>query len=287
MSASPRVSVVTSVYNEMPWLPAAIESVLSQTFTDFEFLLVSDGALGECPDVLRAYEARDPRIRVIWKENGGQVSGLNRGLAEARGVYVARLDADDLMYPERLAKQVAYLDAHPNVALVGSQVDWAAPTGTTRWTTPTDPHLARWTLPLENCFMGGGVTFRSEAVRAVGGYDAGFEYAEDYDLWERLAARYDVVNLPETLAWFNNLRVSAGMRNRTQQDAAAVRVSLRGLQRTLSDVQLGEAERLFRVVRSGGGGAQAYKSSGRLHGPSSGTAVRSKHATLPTTRSTA
>lgn len=236
LGSAPLVSVVTSVYNEMPWLPVAIESVLSQTFTDFEFLLVDDGSKNGCPEALDDYEQRDARIRVIRKENGGQVWGLNRGLAEARGAYVARLDADDLMYPTRLAKQVTYLDTHPDVALVGSQVDLAAPTGTTRWDTPTEPHVARWTLLVQNCFMGGGVMFRTDVVRALGGYEPTAEYTEDYDLWMRIAESHEVVNLPEVLSWFNNLRTNNGSTLHAQrQERVAQRVMADGMRRYVPD----------------------------------------------------
>lgn len=175
---------------------------------------------------------------------------MNLGLAEARGTYVARLDADDMMYPTRLEKQVACLDAHPEVALVGSQVDWAGHAGTTHWRTPIEPHHARWTLLVENCFMHGGVTFRTGAVRALGGYDKTFATAEDYDLWLRLAEHHDVVNLPETLAWFNHLRddnISTAQFER--QEDTAMHLSARAIRRYIPNPTDAAVRDLYYVGR--------------------------------------
>lgn len=265
-SVSPRVSVVTGVYNEMPWLPMSIESVLGQTFVDFEYLLIDDGSKNGCPEVLGDYESRDPRVRVIRKPNGGQVSALNLGISQARGDYIARLDADDMMYPTRLEKQVAFLDAHPSVGLVGSQVDAAFPTGTTRWHTPADPHLARWVLLFETACMGGGVTMRTQLARALGGYDPASEYAEDYHLFQRMAARADVVNLPETLSWFNNLRTTnASALHAERQDDVGAAVAFEGMRRYLPDDDEAGLCDLVQLVR---------RSRLAIHGPEGSAEIR-------------
>ena len=110
------------VYNGLPYLPHAIESVLDQTFTDFEFLIINDASTDDSFACIRSY--KDPRIRLVCNEtNLGQTRTLNKGLELAQGPFIARLDQDDIAYPKRLAKQVAYLDANPEVALVAGNVD--------------------------------------------------------------------------------------------------------------------------------------------------------------------
>ena len=114
----PTVSVVVRVYNAERHLREAVESVLAQTFADFELLAIDDGSNDASVAILESYG--DPRIRIVSQPNGGKIAAAQRGLAEARGRYVAILDADDRSAPERFARQVAYLEAHPDVVMVGS-----------------------------------------------------------------------------------------------------------------------------------------------------------------------
>lgn len=116
----PRVSVLMTVYNGMPYLPAAVESVLEQTFADFEFIVVNDGSTDGTADYLAG--VTDPRLRVLYQENAGTAVAANHGLEYCRGEYTARMDADDVSLPHRLQTQVDYLDQHPRVGLVGAQM---------------------------------------------------------------------------------------------------------------------------------------------------------------------
>lgn len=115
-----RVTVLSSIYRDAAFVRQAIESVLAQTFTDFEYLIINDAAVDESREIAASY--RDPRIRIVDNEtNLGLTRSLNRGLAMAQGELIARFDSNDVCFPERLAKQVAFLDAHPDVAAVGIQ----------------------------------------------------------------------------------------------------------------------------------------------------------------------
>src|SRR3954451_17524256 len=116
------LSVVTTAYNTAPYLRAAIESILNQTFRDFEYILVDDGSTDGSLPILREFERRDSRVRVISRGNTGIVRAANDGIAVARGKYLARMDSDDLSMPTRFEKQIAYLDAHSECVLVGSRV---------------------------------------------------------------------------------------------------------------------------------------------------------------------
>src|SRR3954462_550758 len=109
----PLLSVVTTVFNTAPYLRAAVESILAQTFRDFEYILVDDGSSDGSLASLREFERRDPRVRVISRGNTGIVRAANDGIALARGRYLARMDGDDLSIPTRFEKQVAHLDANP------------------------------------------------------------------------------------------------------------------------------------------------------------------------------
>ena len=118
----PRVSVLMTVYNGIPFLEESLKSVLNQTYLDFECVVVDDGSTDGTADLLRQFSERDPRFFIIHRENGGTAAAANQGLAQCSGEYVARMDADDISLPTRLERQVAYLDAHPDCGLVGTQV---------------------------------------------------------------------------------------------------------------------------------------------------------------------
>jgi glycosyltransferase involved in cell wall biosynthesis len=199
----PKVSVLLPVWNAGRYLAGAIDSVLAQTFADFELLIIDDGSTDGSRALIR--RCRDPRIRRIENEkNLGVTRSLNLGLERALGCYVARADADDLCAPERLARQVAFLDAHPGVALLASRARRIDAGGAELGVidVPVDGEWLRRRLRLANCIVHGTVMMRADAVRALGGYDAAMERAEDYDLWLRIAERHEIAALPELLyAW--------------------------------------------------------------------------------------
>src|SRR5271170_1107899 len=120
---TPRVSLVLAVYNGERHLPQSLESVLGQTFRDFELIVVDDGSTDRTPEILDGVARVDPRVVVVRQENRGLTASLIRGIGMARGTYVARQDADDVSKPERLGRQVAHLDAHPSIAALGTSAD--------------------------------------------------------------------------------------------------------------------------------------------------------------------
>lgn len=233
----PKVSVLMSVYNGARYLPEAVESVLDQTFTDFEFIIVDDGSIGETPIILDAYN--DPRlVRLRNQTNIGLVASLNRGLAAARGEYIARQDADDISLPQRLAKQVELLDAHPQVGLVGSWYAVIDAGGREEQVIqcPTENTEIQEHLFYSNCFCHGAVIFRREALTRVGCYREEFDLAEDWDLWLRIAERYELANIPEPLYHWRLVPGSVSQANRHGQRRAARRVIEEAVQRRLSSV---------------------------------------------------
>ncbi|MDX6513077.1 MAG: hypothetical protein QOE36_2581 [Gaiellaceae bacterium] len=188
--SDPRVSVVLAVYNGLPHVREAIDSVLAQTFRDFELIVVDDASDDGTPDAVSSYD--DPRVRLLRNErNLNQVVSLNRGIAEARGEYIARLDHDDLCAPTRLERQVALLDSRPDVGVVGSFVEIADLEGrrvSELSNTVSDfPDFVFTVLTERRLLVHPAATFRREDVLALGGYDESMRWAEDKDLWARLA----------------------------------------------------------------------------------------------------
>ena len=182
-------------------VPEGIGSLLMQTHADFELIVVDDGSRDGTADAVRALG--DPRIRLVRNErNLGLSASLNRALGLARGELVARQDVDDVSAPERLENQVAFLDAHPEVALVGSayrEVDDARRPIADR-SVPTEHADIVWAMHFHSPFVHSAVMWRRVPVRdEVGGYDERLAYSMDYDLWRRIAARFRVANLPEPL----------------------------------------------------------------------------------------
>lgn len=217
---SPRVTVLMPVYNGEAHLREAVGSILAQTFTDFELLAIDDCSTDGSAELLASYG--DERVRLIRNEhNLGQVATLNRGLREALGELVARLDQDDIMLPARLERQVAFLDANPRVALVATWMDFVDPSGRVIWELRDRlddfPELIYLILTDELPLPHPTVMFRREPVLALGGYDEAVRYAEDRDLWRRLALeRHEARMLPELLVRY---RVHEGQQSRTSADA--------------------------------------------------------------------
>ena len=202
-SQTPAISVAMSVYNAAPYLRAAIESILAQSFTDFEFLIVDDGSTDGSPAIIADYAARDSRIKPVFRENRGLVASLNQMVAMARAPWIARMDADDVCAPDRFARQMAFLAAHPDHGVIGTDCATIGPDGA-----PVQrPAIIR---PLTHDGLVGNlesgptlnhnaVIYARNAVLGVGGYRPAFAHAEDYDLWLRLSDVTKMANLADPL----------------------------------------------------------------------------------------
>jgi glycosyltransferase involved in cell wall biosynthesis len=197
----PTVSVIMAVYNGASFVRAAIDSILAQTFTDFELIVVDDGSTDTTAQILKSIG--DPRLRLVRQENQGLAASLNHAISLARGKYLARHDHDDVSLPQRFAKQVAFLDAHPDYALLGTHtVIWVGDQPTDRGHHhPTDDPALRFQLLFDSYFVHGSVMLRREAVVALGGYtlDKSRQPPEDYELWSRIVRHHKVANLAEPL----------------------------------------------------------------------------------------
>jgi hypothetical protein len=203
MQSPPAVTIAMSVYNAGRFLPQAVESMLTQPFADFEFLILNDGSTDGSAEVIDSYAARDPRIRAIHQENRGLVASLNRLIEEARAPLIARMDGDDVSMPKRLARQVDFLARNPDYGVVGS---WAtsidesgASCDTGGLDQPTDHEGFLEALDGKPLLCHPSAMLRTDVVHAAGGYRALYRHCEDYDLWLRLAERTKLCSLPERL----------------------------------------------------------------------------------------
>lgn len=196
------ISVVMSVFNDAPYLDAAVRSIREQEFADFEFLIVNDGSTDGSTEILRAHAREDRRIRLIEQENRGLVASLNRAIGDARGRLVARMDGDDRSLPERFGRQVAYLQAKPDVGVVGAQIRLIDATGRRIKDAvdyPRDPAAFVAALHGKPVMSHPAAMIVRSHLEAVGGYRPQFRHCEDYDLWLRLSERTRLCSLDEIL----------------------------------------------------------------------------------------
>jgi hypothetical protein len=217
----PRVSVLMPVYNGEPFVGAAVDSILSQTFADFEFIIINDGSTDGTAAILQGYAARDRRLRLVsLPANAGYTRALNLSLGLARGDYLARQDADDKSLPDRLSTEAAWLDAHPEVGLVGILPDLIDHQGASlgreqRFGLSND--VLQQQLLQDCCFCHGSIMIRRRVLEAVGPYDPALEPAEDYDLWLRLAEVAELANIDAPLYQFRQHPGSVSRQRQAQQ----------------------------------------------------------------------
>jgi glycosyltransferase involved in cell wall biosynthesis len=200
--SQPPITVLLAVYNGQQYLRAAIDSVLAQTFADFEFLIVDDGSTDNTLAILQEYARADPRIRLVTRPNKGLTNTLNEGIALATGEFLARMDADDLCLPKRFELQLQYMRQHPECVLIGSRVELMDPQGLPIRQMCLEQthdeidaaHLNRGWPVVHPAAM-----IRLSALKQIGGYRDEFNTLEDLDLFLRLAEVGRLANLPEIL----------------------------------------------------------------------------------------
>lgn len=196
----PKVSVLMPVYNGEKYLKEAIDSILNQTFTDFEFLIIDDGSRDNSVEIINSYQ--DPRIKLVQnKTNLKLITTLNKGLALAKGEYIARMDCDDFSLPQRFEKQISYLDIHNDIGVLGTGFELMDARGNsfTSIQFPTQSNVLKWSLFFYCPIAHPTVVMRRSIVNQVGGYNSEAVYCEDYDLWIRVAKTTQIGNLPDVL----------------------------------------------------------------------------------------
>ena len=226
-SKIPLVSVVMSVYNGEKYLREAIDSILNQTFTDFEFIIINDGSTDNTLKIIKSY--KDPRIVLISRKNKGLVASLNEGIGKAKGKYIARMDADDVSLPERFEKQVEYMIQHPGVGLIGSQVALIGENGEI-----VNPLISRPIKDQHIKLLNGYGTvithvaalFKKDLFMEVGGYNEKYYLAEDHDLWCRMAEVTTMHNLPSIYVRIRTLEEGVSISGETRQSLIMRQISM-------------------------------------------------------------
>ncbi len=283
----PVVTVLMSVYNGENYLWEAIESILIQTYTNFEFIIIDDGSTDSSFEIIQSI--KDPRIRPIKNRNNiGLAASLNTGLKLAKGKFVARMDADDISEAERLYEQVNILNSNTDIGLIGTHtylIDRKDRVFNT-WKPPTKHGDIIKTMRKGNSFCHGSVMLKKEATNTVGVYREKFRYAQDYDFWLRISEHYRTANIDKLL--YRNRRTSDTIsrknlsnqmnfhllarelskeRRQTGHDSLAL-IHTKNLESTLisrfrlskQDISLFKSEIYFRKF------TEAFKTSDYMHG---------------------
>ena len=198
----PKVSVIMGVYNGSKRIQTAIESILNQTFMDFELIICDDGSIDNSVEIIKKFANKDQRIKLIKnKKNLGLASTLNNCLELAKGEYIARMDDDDISHPDRFKKQVSFLDSHPEYALVGSSRNMYDDNGI--WgINIIEGERTKFDIYMGRTFVHPSVMIRKSAILDVGGYTTSSETerTEDFDLWCKLYTKgYKGYNLSDIL----------------------------------------------------------------------------------------
>jgi glycosyltransferase involved in cell wall biosynthesis len=245
--AEPLITVLMPAYNASAYIAEAIRSVLAQSFTRFELLVINDGSADDTAAVVRSFD--DPRIVLVCQENSGISVALNRGLQLARANYIVRFDADDCNYPHRLATQYAYMEAHPEVVIMGSAVDYMDKDGQFifRFHPPACSDEAIRRLSYLQCpFIHSSVIYRKQVIQRCGGYNAHAHGFEDHFLWQKVAAEGHMANLPEALlkVRFNPSSFTLDERRRQKEYREIKYRSIRQQQ-----ISAAEGERLLQLIR--------------------------------------
>ena len=240
----PLVSVVMVVCNVERFLVEAIESILQQTFKEFEFIIVDYGSTDSTKDIVKRYAGKDARVRMHQIPHCGLGEARNAACLLAQGRYIALMDADDVSLPDRLQLEVAFMEQHPDVGLLGAAVQWIDATGRELliFRFPTDDKLLKEALGVRCSFCQPTVLLRKEAFILTGGYRDAFAPAEDYDLWLRVTEHFNCANLDDVLLKYRIHPHQVSMRKQKQQT-----LGILGAKRSAAMRQMGE-EDIFGTV---------------------------------------
>ncbi len=238
------ISVLMSVYNtKEPWLREAIESILNQSYSNFEFIIVLDCPTDGSDAVVREYAQKDARIKVIQNEtNIGLTCSLNKGLAVAQGRYIARMDADDIALPQRFEKQLAFMDAHPDVAAVGARVYTPGTDSTPQYECPQDQDVLKIRLLFHNAGLPHPTAFIRKSTLDAHGltYTESVKKSQDYKLWTGLVHYGKILLLPEVLLMYrvHEGQISAGKTSQMGYAQAITKGQAEELLGTLTEKEL-------------------------------------------------
>jgi glycosyltransferase involved in cell wall biosynthesis len=232
---TPRISVLMPVFNGARYLKEAVDSILMQTFPDFEFIIIDDGSTDDTPSILQFIQ--DPRVIVYRNnENLGLAKSLNLGLQYASSELIARQDADDVSISTRLEKQMLFMDAHPRIGVLGCLTKWIDSQGNTiqDWHQPLENPEIQQTLLRYCCIIHGSTMFRKKAAIECGSYNPDMRTGQDYDLWLRMSESWDFACLSDILYYHRRHNQMASVQSHEEQSLNAKQALTQAIQRRLS-----------------------------------------------------
>ncbi len=227
----PRISIIMPVWNGEKFLAAAVDSVLAQTFRDFELLVIDDGSTDQTSEILQSYT--DPRLRVVRLDHAGIVVALNQGMALARADWVARLDADDVSEPRRLELQWQAVSRHPQAVLCHTAATFFGEAGITPGAArlPRSRSFTALRLCYQCPIIHSSVLFKKAAALEAGGYLPEERHAEDFSLWGRMLEQGEFIGLPEKLVRFRLHVQSVSRQNLEIQQSLARKIGTQHCQK--------------------------------------------------------
>ena len=248
----PLVSVVMPVYNGGKYLGEAIESILAQSFTDFELIVVDDGSTDDSAAIARDFANRDERIRFLKHDcNQGSASARNTGIAASNGDFIAAMDCDDVSIPKRLQKQVGFLQTHPDIGVVGGFLQTASADLTRRQNHEYPQQHAdivlQWILGGRTTFAGALSMTRRDIMKSVGGYEKSRKVSDDMELFSRLYFKTRFANLPETLHVYRQHEEQMSATRHREQQIEKNAIRLRLLKRIGVDASAATLDRFERL----------------------------------------
>lgn len=224
-----KISVVMSIFNQENFLKESIESILNQTYRDFEFLILDDASTDKSLKIIKTF--KDKRIKVFQnRERQGLAKRLNFLIRQTKGEYIARMDGDDISSVNRLKEQIEFLDKHARIALVGSWVKIIDDKGKAigEFKHPIKYEDIKKAILSYNPFMHSSVMFRKNVFEKIGGYDENLFYSQDYDLFLRVAVKYPCVNIPKFLLKF---RWQTNFEKQKKQHLLALKIRFKAIQK--------------------------------------------------------
>lgn len=252
MIESPVVSIVMAAYNEEKYIAEAIRSILDQTFSSFEFIIVNDGSTDKTGEIIQSFI--DQRIVYIKNEkNLKLISSLNRGLSIAKGKYIARMDADDIALPDRLKKQVDFMESHPSIGLSGARLEvFGSSTGTMNYPLTHEDILLN--MLISSSFGNNVVIFRKEILNAHNLYfKEDYIHCEDYKIWTQWIKVTETANLPDILVRYRSHSQSVSVKYNAIQKQVRNRIRkefLRELFPELKEAEVQSATGKLSVVKA-------------------------------------
>ncbi len=232
MSSLPKISVIMPVYNGEKYLSEAIESILQQTYSNFELLAIDDGSTDRSYSILKRYQTSDSRVRILSNEGEkGIVGALNTGIKSANGEFIARMDSDDICMPNRFAVQLKFLQQNPQIDVCGTWVRTFGFHQNQIWQLPVQHHEIRVWMIFYGAIAHPTVMWRSNSFKSKGIlYNQDFIYAEDYELWERISKSVQFANIPQILLKYRTHEQNTSIVRRETQAHNSERVHIRQLQ---------------------------------------------------------